>query len=354
MLKFSPKKIIAGIVSAVTLSVVTIYFLMRYYGLKTSMSELLASIPYTYMLLILIILFTAWLADACRLREISGAFGTPIPLKLAVYATLAGNFSINVTPFFMGAGIVHVYVLKRKGLELSTATAAVAGGAMISHVTQGVLALISLFFTRGWIVSESIPASKPLALVILTYLLIILVVGSVFFFVDEPRRTLGFLFRIKRFEKLSNKFCEFHKGLNLLLRGDPRRLLRILFFNSIYLVCFYAVTPIILFGLGSPQPLGHVIAFQLLLFFTASLAPTPGSSGAIELGAFSLFALIVPLAVLGKFLVWWRLATFFSNIAFGALPFAYLALSKKWHTQRQPKTSEEHLLVGPTLQGEHY
>jgi glycosyltransferase 2 family protein len=330
MQRFSHKKIIAGIVSAVAISIVTIYALMRFYNIKGDLSEIITSLPAHYIVLLFSIMVAAWLADACRLRELAGAFGTPIPLRLAFGAVLAGNFSINITPFFAGAGIVHIYVLKRRGLELSTATAAVAGGAMISHFTQGFLALLSLYITRGWVVSESMPASRPLILMILAYLLAIMAVGVIVCYVDEPRRAFGFLFRHKRLEILGNKFDDFQRGLKLLLKGDPWRLFRIFLFTGIYLICFYAATPVILAGLGSPQPLGHIIAFQMLLFFTASLAPTPGSSGAIELGAFSLFALLVPLDILVKFLVWWRIVTFFSSLALGAYPFAYFVFSKKW------------------------
>jgi glycosyltransferase 2 family protein len=333
MQRFSHKKVIAGIVSAVTISIVTMYVLVRFYDIRGDLGDIITSLSVPYILLLFLIMVAAWLADAFRLRELAGAFGTPIPLKLAMGAVMAGNFSINITPFFAGAGIVHIYVLKRRGLELGTATAAVTGGAMISHFTQGFLALLSLIITRGWVVSMSIPASKPLIFMIMAYLGVILAVGGIVCYVDEPRRTFAFLFRHKRLEKLGHKYFDFHRGLNLLLKGDPWRLFRIFIFTGIYLICFYAATPVILAGLGSPQPLGQIIAFQLLLFFTASLAPTPGSSGAIELGAFSLFALIVPLEILVKFLVWWRIVTFFSNLALGAYPFAYFAFSKNWLTE---------------------
>ncbi len=330
MQRFSHKKIIIGIISAVSISVITIYALMRFYDFKVNLTVIFTSLSAPYIILLFLIMAAAWLADACRLRELAGAFGIPIPLKLAFGTVMAGNFSINITPFFAGAGIVHIYVLRRRGLEFGRATAAVAGGAMISHFTQGFLALLSLLLTRGWVVSTSIPAGKPLLLMILAYLGAILAIGCIVYYVNDLRRAFDFLFGHKRLKTIGNSFYDFHRGLNLLLKGDSRRLFRIFFFTGIYLACFYAVTPVILAGLGSPQPLGHIIAFQLLLFFTASLAPTPGSSGAIELGAFSLFALIVPLEILVKFLVWWRIATFFSNLVLGAFPFAYFAFSKKW------------------------
>lgn len=317
--------------SAVVLSAATMYFLLRTYHFKDGFAEILSGLPAQYIICLLLIMAGAWLADAFRLREVAGALGCQMPLKLSLGAVLAGNFSINITPFFAGAGFLHIYVLKRRGLELDKASAAIAGGAMISHATQAVLAFLSFIFIRSRDTGPQMLANKAVMAMILLYLVVILAIVVFIVLVEEPEHVFAFLFRKRAFAKISEALCSFHRGLRLLLKGNPWRLLRIFIFTAIYLVCFYAVTPVILAGLGSPQPLGQVVAFQLLLFFTASLAPTPGSSGAIELGAFSLFALIVPLAVLGTFLVWWRIMTFYINLVFGGPLFAYFLISKKWY-----------------------
>ncbi len=349
---FNAKKVAFGVVSAITLSITTLYFLLRHFHLRDGLAEILTGISVPWMLLLFMALFTGWLADACRLREIAGGFGHAIPLRLALGAVLAGNFTINITPFFAGAGLVHAYVLNRRGLSLGNATAAVTGGAMISHAMQALLGLLALSLIRGLgIMGTDIPAGRPLLFIILAYLVVILVLFSAVCLLGEPRRFFLLLTRPKFLKPLLPKLSDFHRGLNVLIKKDPRRLLRICLFTGLYLVSFYALTPILLTALGTPQPLGHVIAFQLVLFFAASLAPTPGSSGAIELGAFSLFSLIVPLETLGYFLVWWRIATFYIHLVVGPLPFAYLALSKKWSTERKPPVPDggvnyERLLKG--------
>ncbi len=331
----SLKKVIAGVISAAVISVVTIILLIRYHELRGDLSEILTGLRAGYVLLVVLILVAGWLSDACRLRELGGAFGVPVPLRLAFAAVLAGNFSINVTPFFTGAGVVHIYVLKKRGLGLGKATAAIAGGAIISHVTQGILALLALTVTRGWEISKSIPAGMPLLLVIMAYLGGLLAIVAAVIWVPEPRQLPAFLYGQKRWENIAGKFISFQRGLRQLVKAAPGKLLRIVFFSAVYIICFYAVTPVLLAGLGSPQPLGYIIVFQLILFFAASLAPTPGSSGAVELGAFSLFSLIVPLEVLARFLVWWRLVTFFGNLALGAVPFVYFFFSSRWHSSTE-------------------
>jgi glycosyltransferase 2 family protein len=338
---FNLKKIVIGVVSALTISIAALFFLWRHFNIREGLAEILTGVSARWILLLFFILFAGWLADACRLRELAGAFGCRVPLKLALGAVLAGNFSINITPFFAGAGIVHVYLLNRRGLSLGNATAAVTGGAMVSHALQALLALAALSLTQGLgIIGSEVPAGKPLLLFILTYLGIILALGFVVCCLDEPHRFFLFLTRPKLLKPLLPKLYDFHRGLNVLLKRDPRRFLRICLFTSLYLISFYAVTPLLLIALGTPQPLGQIIAFQLVLFFAASLAPTPGSSGAIELGAFTLFSIIVPLETLGYFLVWWRIATFYIHLVVGPLPFAYLALNKKWYIRRMESNAK--------------
>jgi len=329
MERFSPKRMALGLLTSLALSLIVIYILLRRYRLEQDLGDILASLPVPFILLALILLFIGWIADALRIRELAGIFGIPLPLRLAFPAVLAGNFAINITPFYMGAGLVHIYVLRGKGLDLSRSTAAVAGGALVSHASQAILALVSLVLT--WeTVTPSLPASRALVIVLSAYLGFIIALGMVVGLVEDPSRLLGGLLKYKQARWLGDRLRDFHLGLGLLLRAGTRRLGRMILFSLVYLVSFYSITPVLLAGMGFPQPLGQVIAFQLVLFFAASLAPTPGSAGAIELGAFSLFSFIVPLDILGNFLVWWRLLTFYLNVLVGTGPFIYLAIGKRW------------------------
>ncbi|MEW6081378.1 MAG: lysylphosphatidylglycerol synthase transmembrane domain-containing protein [Bacillota bacterium] len=326
---FSPKRMALGLFSSLGLSFIVIYILLHRYRLEQDLGDILASLPAPFILAALLLLLIGWVADALRIRELAGIFGIPLPLRLAFPAVLAGNFAINITPFYMGAGLVHIYVFREKGLDLPRSTAAVAGGALVSHASQAILALVSLVLT--WeAVALSLTASRALVIGLSTYLAFIVALGIVAGLVEDPSRLLGGLLRYPQARWAGDRLRDFHRGLALLLKAGPRRLGRMFLFSLVYLVSFYSITPVLLAGMGFSQPLGQVIAFQLVLFFAASLAPTPGSAGAIELGAFSLFSFIVPLDILGNFLVWWRLLTFYLNVLVGTGPFIYLAIGRTW------------------------
>ncbi len=46
---------------------------------------------------------------------------------------------------------------------------------------------------------------------------------------------------------------------------------------------------------------------------------TPGSSGIAEVGATSMYALFIPAAIVGVFVVIWRIVLYYFNIALGII-----------------------------------
>jgi uncharacterized protein (TIRG00374 family) len=58
---------------------------------------------------------------------------------------------------------------------------------------------------------------------------------------------------------------------------------------------------------------------NLILAILMMLPLTPGSSGIAEVGATSMYALFLPSAILGVFVVIWRLVLYYFNIALGII-----------------------------------
>jgi len=58
---------------------------------------------------------------------------------------------------------------------------------------------------------------------------------------------------------------------------------------------------------------------QIIIALISMIPLTPGASGIAELSATSLYALFVPTAVLGVFIILWRLIMFYLNIVFGVI-----------------------------------
>jgi len=58
---------------------------------------------------------------------------------------------------------------------------------------------------------------------------------------------------------------------------------------------------------------------QIVIAVIMMIPLTPGSSGVAELSATSLYGLFVPSAIVGVFVVLWRLILYYSNIVIGLI-----------------------------------
>jgi uncharacterized protein (TIRG00374 family) len=70
-------------------------------------------------------------------------------------------------------------------------------------------------------------------------------------------------------------------------------------------------------GLGLPPSLGNSIFAQIIIALVSMIPLTPGASGIAEISATSLYALFVPTAILGVFILLWRLIMFYLNVLLG-------------------------------------
>ena len=76
---------------------------------------------------------------------------------------------------------------------------------------------------------------------------------------------------------------------------------------------------LILMGLGQPPLFFESFVIQLILAILMMLPLTPGSSGIAEVGATSMYALFIPAAIVGVFVVIWRIVLYYFNIALGII-----------------------------------
>jgi uncharacterized protein (TIRG00374 family) len=85
----------------------------------------------------------------------------------------------------------------------------------------------------------------------------------------------------------------------------------------LYWVSECVTASLILVGLGQPPLIFESFVINLILAILMMLPLTPGSSGVAEVGATSMYALFLPSAILGIFIVIWRLVLYYFNIALG-------------------------------------
>ena len=87
----------------------------------------------------------------------------------------------------------------------------------------------------------------------------------------------------------------------------------------LYWISECVTASLILVGLGQPPLFFESFVINLILAILMMLPLTPGSSGIAEVGATSMYALFIPSAILGIFVVIWRLVLYYFNIALGII-----------------------------------
>lgn len=136
----------------------------------------------------------------------------------------------------------------------------------------------------------------------------------------------------ERFEWLMEQVLQFNKSFQLLLQ-HPKEMFLTFLYTAIYWFLFFLIAPLLLLAMGIELDYVLVIIIQVLIFFVLPFLPTPGGSGAAELGFVSLFSFFVPEHLLGIYVGGWRLFTFYINILIGAF-FSLIEL-RRWAQQEK-------------------
>ncbi|MDI6689126.1 MAG: flippase-like domain-containing protein [Actinomycetota bacterium] len=124
--------------------------------------------------------------------------------------------------------------------------------------------------------------------------------------------------RMKRIQtSIAHEIEKLHQGLSLLFRSN---FLMVLAVAGCIILCWlllFAIAPLLLLGLRVKINVVQVLFYQFVLFFLIPLSPTPGGSGAAELGFAALLASLVPKHLLAVFVLLWRFLTYYLNLVVG-------------------------------------
>ena len=143
-------------------------------------------------------------------------------------------------------------------------------------------------------------------------------------------------------ERIDHELRAFREALQEFISNRKPVLAAVLILSYAAWVATALVPAVVLTGLGLKTPYFHAMGVTIVFYLAAAYAPTPGSSGAAELGFAALFSTIVPRAVLGLFVTVWRVITYYLNLALGGALMALchaprIRTSQSLHRGRQPR-----------------
>lgn len=280
---------------------------------------------------------------ALRLKVMTRSLGYDVNLRYLFNAVLVNLFAGAITPGQAGGDPVRVHELYKASVKVGDATAVVImervlDGAVL--VVMGILAIAIL----GPIWNQ---LGTGLALAMfLGWIFIAGIIALIYYSVKKPepakaafkkilewieRRAPGKTIR-KVIERADDELENFFSGIRS-FTGNSRGLILGLGCTTGFWVSEFFVASILLVALGQPPFIAESYLFQLIIAVIMMVPFTPGSSGIAEISAASLYALIIPSAVLGMFILLWRGLFFYFNIVVGFLA--------SLNTYRQGMTSDD-------------
>ncbi len=294
-------------------------------------------IHYEFFLIAILLNIASWGLWGWRLRVLSHALDPTVHISLweGTKIVIANLFLANITPALAGGEPLRIYLLKKDGMTVGGATAAVLGERLIDALCILVLIPFAFFVFKDRLGNPTLAAGLTLG-VILFVLFVILFLYAL----KNPEKIKRLLISISgRFSRLrkqqkdatestklvsfiSREVDSFHASM-LFFIGEGKKAF---FIVSLLTVAFWAVgfmiPSMLLMGLGLPPYFILSYAAQLLLLVIIMMPTTPGSSGIAEISVSGLYSVIIGASygyLLGVFVLLFRLITYHMNLIAGAI-----------------------------------
>ena len=274
------------------------------------------------------------LIDSLRISLLTRSLGGNLSIVSGMRISIIGAFISNTTPFGSGGGPMQVYLLTESGLSPGQSTAVLAIRTLCNTLGRFTLGLAAFI----WLFCSTEPLIVPKAMhVILKIGIILYFTGlslSLYFIINPEkirvcvvpvirnRVTLRF-FKPESLDALlgwiDRELIEFRTALLTFLQKAGSTLLLTILLSYGWWMALTTIPVIVLISLGVQPKVLQVMAITLVFYLAASYAPTPGASGAAELGFGLLFGSVVPRSQIGPFVAIWRGFTYYLNLVGGAI-----------------------------------
>lgn len=263
-----------------------------------------------------------------RIKMMSLSLGYKVPFLHCLNMVFANLLIAAVTPSQAGGEPVRIHELYRADVPLGDATAIVIMERVLDGILLGIIGGAAMFLL--WIGAEKLGLLITIPLLIMW----LIIVGFVILFaysVKYPEFLKNLIKKVsgwftkrwhaEKIEKLTKGIDEevdnFNKAMKNYISHSKKGLVWGSFFSVLYWFSEFFIASLILMGLGEGPHIIESFVAQILIAIVMMIPLTPGSSGVAELSATSFYALFVPSAIVGIFVVLWRLILYYFNIFLG-------------------------------------
>jgi glycosyltransferase 2 family protein len=292
-------------------------------------------IRYEYFLIAILLNIFSWILWGLRLQVLSNALDNKLHIGLweSTKIVIANLFLANITPALSGGEPLRIYLLKKDGMSLGSATAAILGERLIDAICVLICVPFALFIFKDYLHNTTLTIGLSVGI-----LLFVIFLLAFFYALKNPEKVKAFLLFLNK--KISHLFkkkdSQEPKIVNFIEKEVDNFHVSMLFFIgkgkktfvvvSILTVAFWGVSFLIasmlLLGLGLPPFFIESYAAQMLLLVIVTMPTTPGSSGIAEISISGLYGVLLGSSygyLLGVFVLLFRFITYHMNLIAGAI-----------------------------------
>lgn len=343
-----PSQLARGATIAIGLSLLGLFLLLRLTGGREAWPSLSRLSPAMLALSVGLVVLN-WLLDAVRMMVLVHALGGHLSLFSGMRISVLGAFVSNVTPFDSGGEPLQAYLLSDKGITVGQSSAVIAVKTILNAFARLCLGLI----IPGWMVLTHsrwhLPNGMDIALTVgLSAYFAVFALSVVLIARPElVNRIMAPLLAnrlARRFVKpaqaervlafVARGVQEFRDALRVFVRQGRLALTAVVVLSFAGWLTLLSIPALLLIGFGMRPSYAEVMGTAVVFYLASAYAPTPGSSGAAELGFAVLFSTIVPARLLAIFVAVWRLLTYYLALAVGGILVGLGAI------RRRPKAQE--------------
>jgi uncharacterized protein (TIRG00374 family) len=281
-----------------------------------------------YLILAFILVGISWILESIIILLSLKLINAKILLREAINLAIIGNFFSAVTPFQTGGQPFQMYLLNK---DFNVEYGKSAFVFLIKEIVAFIVR-ISLFIAIPIFITFfkfEYNLNKGLNIAINVGLLFYLFISILILFaIFKPKVIANFINRIiikifppktseKIIEEIEKNIHLFEEGKKSINKGNIKELILIFILSISQWLSSLFLPVILLKGLGSNSPILSIIFVTVIFLLSVVYVPTPGTSGAAELGIAFLFSTFLPRQPLIAFILLWRFFYYYLTIIVG-------------------------------------
>lgn len=322
-----------------TIVVLLIMIVVMFFILKDDYENILNNLLLAnkwYILFGIVLIFLYWLLRALCLHIIVREYKPKMKLSRMVQQVLITQFFNGITPFSTGGQPMQVYMLKKSGVKIASATNIIVQDFIMYQLALIVIGVFALIINWKFHLFE---VSSMLSALIIVGFIINVLVGAFLLFVSFSRKfnnfigtmiiKLGTKFKIvkdseKVVAKWEEKLTEYHESAHL-FKKKKWLFIKCFIYNLISLILFYIIPYFVFMSFDTSLDISilEVMVSSAFILIIGNFVPIPGGSGGIEYGFLKFFGIFITSSILSSGLIIWRFITYYLGIIIGGVALGF-------------------------------